>query len=204
LDYKTSTNRGTGATGTNGKAHLHAKPGAQEVKELDHNGILHADHTIPGHFSVDQFVSSTHGHLLHSCGKESEEAKYSSGTIFVVEVSGMVFCHLQVSLNAAKTLTGKHLIERDAQTGGVDVCSYQGDNGVFWSLEFQKDLEICGQTIKFSGVGTHHQKDVAEYAIWTITECACTMILHTIIHFGTWLWTMPPISGQNNMLPQSA
>jgi len=93
-----------------------------------------------------------------------------------------VFCHLQVSLNATETLTGKHLIEREAQNGGVDVCSYRGDNGVFQLLEFQKDLEIRGQTIKFSGVGAHHQNGVAERAIRTITECARTMILHTIIH----------------------
>jgi len=52
----------------------------------------------------------------------------------------MVFCHLQVSLNTAETLVGKHLIEREAQNSGVDVRSYQGDNGVFQSLEFQKDL----------------------------------------------------------------
>jgi len=95
----------------------------------------------------------------------------------------MVFCHLQVSLNTAETLVGKHLIEREAQNSGVDVRSYRGDNGVFRSLEFQKDLEIHGQTIKFSGVGAHHQNGMAEHAIWTITECAHTMILHAIIHW---------------------
>jgi len=121
--------------------------------------------------------------LLHTRGKEAEEAKYSGGTIFIDEASGMVFCHLQVSLNATETLTGKHLIEREAQNGGVDVHSYQGDNGVFRLLEFQKDLEIRGQTIKFSGVGAHHQNGMAERAIRTITECACTMILHAIIHW---------------------
>jgi len=45
-------------------------------------------------------------------------------TIFVDEASRMVFCHLQVSLNVAKIPMGKHLIEREAQNGGVDVHSY--------------------------------------------------------------------------------
>jgi len=138
---------------------------------------------MPGHFSIDQFVSSTCGHLLHTRGKKSEEEKYSGRTIYVDEASGMVFCQLQVSLNAAETLRGKHLVEHEAQNGGVDIRSYQGNNGVFWSSEFQKDLEICGQTIKFSGVGAHHQNGVAEQAIWTITKCAHTMILHAIIHW---------------------
>ena len=74
------------------------------MKELDRDGILRAEHTMPGHFSVDQFVSSTRGRLLHTRGKESKEEKYSGGTIYVDEASGMVFCQLQVSLNAAETL----------------------------------------------------------------------------------------------------
>jgi len=74
-------------------------------------------------------------------------------------------------------------MEREALNCGVEVRTYHGDNGVFRSCEFLDDLEIHGQNIKFSGVGTHHQNGVAKWAIWTITECARTMILHAIIHW---------------------
>jgi len=129
---------------------------------------------------MDQFVSSTKGRLLHTRGKESASECYTGGTIYVDEASSMVFCVPQVSLTAAKTLHGKHLVEREALNCGVEVQTYHGDNGVFWSHKFLNDLEVHDQTIKFSGVGAHHQNGVAEHAICTITECAHTMILHAI------------------------
>jgi len=88
-----------------GKAHLRTKPGAVEVKEIACDGILWAKHTTPGHFSVDQFVSSTKGRLLHTHGKEKEDEHYTGGTLYVDEASSMVFCILQGSLNAAEMLT---------------------------------------------------------------------------------------------------
>jgi hypothetical protein len=47
----------------------------------------------------------------------------------------------QVSLGAAETIRrGKHLFERDAGTCGVTIRNYRGDNGVYKSDEFIKDL----------------------------------------------------------------
>jgi len=111
------------------KAHLHSKPGAVEVKEIAHDGILWAEHTTPSHFSADQFISSTKGHLLH--GKEKEDKCYTGSTLYVDEASSMVFCILQVSLNVAEMLHGKHLVKREALNCGVEVRTYHGDNDVF-------------------------------------------------------------------------
>ena len=49
---------------------------------------------------------------------------------------------LQVSLDEAKMLCGKHLVEREAMNCGVNVSMYRGDNGVFWSKVFVTDLEV--------------------------------------------------------------
>ncbi len=68
----------------------------------------------------------------------------------------------QVSLNAAVTIRGKHDFEQEAWSYGHDILEYQGDNGVYKSKEFQKDLLILGQKMEFSGVGAHHQNGVAE------------------------------------------
>jgi len=148
-----------------GKAHLCPTAGNTVVKDLNREGVLKSEHTTPGHFSIDQFVSKVHGRLLHTYGKEEDNAKYSGGMIYVDEASGMVFVQRQVSLDEAKMLCGKHLVEREAMNCGVNVCTYHGDNGVFWSKGFVTDLEVQGQVIQYSGVGAHHQNGVAERAI---------------------------------------
>jgi hypothetical protein len=48
---------------------------------------------------------------------------------------------------------------------------------------FLKDLSDRKQTIKFSGVGAHHQNGIAERAIRTVSESARAMILHAAIHW---------------------
>jgi hypothetical protein len=51
---------------------------------------------------------------------------------------------------------GKHLFEREAGTCGITIRNYHGDNGVYRSKDFTKDLADRTQTIQFSGVGAHH------------------------------------------------
>jgi hypothetical protein len=65
----------------------------------------------------------------------------------------------------------------------VSIQNYRGDNGVFKSDEFTKDLNHQNQTICFSAVGAHHQNGIAERAIRTISESARAMILHAAIHW---------------------
>ena len=166
-----------------GKAHLRPTPGNAVTKDLARDGVLKSEHTTPGHFSIDQFVSKARGRLLHTYGKEDDSAKYTGGTIYVDEASSMVFVQLQVSLDEAETLRGKHLVEREALNCGIHVRTYRGDNGIFRSKGFLRDLEARGQTIKYSGVGAHHQNGVAERAIRTISECARTMLLHAMVHW---------------------
>jgi hypothetical protein len=74
----------------------------------------------------------------------------------------------------------------------VNVEHYQGDNGVFKTNEFKKDLLMHGQTIDYAGVGAHHQLGVAERVIQIILESARAMLLHAAIHwpneFSVELW----------------
>ena len=83
--------------------------------------------------STDQFVSSVRGRLPHTQGREREKEKYCGGTVYVDEASGLIFSSNHVSLNTTETLRGKARFERFAQTCGVNIVSYQGDNGVFKS-----------------------------------------------------------------------
>ena len=133
--------------------------------------------------STDQFVSSVRGRLPHTQGREKEKEQYSGGTIYVDEASGLIFSSNQVSLNANETLRGKARFERFAQTCGVDIVSYRGDNGVFKSKMYQDDLQRKKQSIRFSGVGAHHQNGVAERSIRTVSESARSMLIHAAIHW---------------------
>jgi hypothetical protein len=40
--------------------------------------------------------------------------------------------------------------------------SYDGDNGIFKSKEFNQFLRSLDQTINLSGINSHHQNGVAE------------------------------------------
>ena len=167
-----------------GKMHLRATEATTEKKVAAKDGSLKANHLKPGDMvSTDQYVSKELGRLPHTRGKESLKERYVGGTIYVDEASGFVFAQHQVSLNAMETIRGKHLFEREAGTCGVQIRNYRGDNGVYKSTEFVKDLNQRNQTIRYCGVGAHHSNGIAERAIRTISESARSMILHAAIHW---------------------
>ena len=163
--------------------HLQPTEAITEKKVIEKDGALKAQHLHPSDMvSTDQYVSKQTRHLPHTCGKENESEHFVGGTIYINEAGGLVFMQHQVSLGAAEMIQGKHLFEREAETCGVSICNYHGDNGIFKVAEFVKDLNDRGQTIKYSGVGAHHQNGVAEHVICTIFESTRAMLLHATIH----------------------
>lgn len=145
--------------------------------------------------SVDQYESSVRGRLATTRGRESFGHKYAGGTIFCDHDSGFIHCSHQVSLRATETVVSKRAFERAANSCGVKVQKYHGDNGVFKSKEFTDSLTKNPepeQEFKFSGVGAHHQNGVAERNICTVTEKARTMMQHAYMHwpdkFQVQLW----------------
>jgi hypothetical protein len=116
--------------------------------------------------------------------RESFGHKYAGGTIFCDHASGYIQCFHQVSFRTAdSTLVSKRAFERSAKSCAVKIKSYHGDNGVFKAKDFMDSLMQSDQELQFSGVGAHHQNGVAERAIRTVTEKACTMMQHSFIHW---------------------
>ncbi|MGH3054777.1 MAG: hypothetical protein ACRDL7_07350, partial [Gaiellaceae bacterium] len=70
-----------------------------------------------------------------------------------------------------------------AASHGVHIQNYRGDNGVFTSRDFRRQLELQHQGLTLSGVGAHHQNGVAERAIKTVTTHARIMMLHAALRW---------------------
>lgn len=178
-----------------------------------HDGNLIKNNLRPGGcISTDQFVSSLPGRLPTSFGKEQAHEMFSGGTVFVDDATGYFHVENQVSLSAAETIRAKHRFERTAIQGGVQILGYRGDNGIYRSRDFTNDLLRLGQSIKFSGVGAHHQNGIAERAIQTISASARSMLIHAMIHwpgevslhlwpfaveYAVYLWNLTPQMSSN-------
>ena len=144
------------------------------------SGILRQSALQPGDcISIDQYEVSVPGRTVTS--GNSSSPKYVGGTLFVDHMSGKIFTHHQLSLRANDTLMGKRILEREACQLGIKVSSFLSDNGVFRSAEFRRDLDCKNQSIRFSGVGAHHQNGIAERAIKTICYLARTMLIHSAL-----------------------
>ena len=69
----------------------------------------------------------------------------------------------QLSTTAAETLMSKHNFELFADTFGVTIKEYVGDNNPFHSKDWKDDCLHQSQTVTLSGVGAHHQNLAKQY-----------------------------------------
>ena len=146
--------------------------------------LLKTNHLRPGDcVSLDQYQSSIPGRLEHTYGKEMKDERYTGGTNFVDHASSLMYLKHQVSLRVGKTLKAKYAFEQMARDFSVSIKKYHADNMPFGNGDFVRSVEDSGQSIKFSGVGAHHQNGVAERAIQTMSSWARTMLLHATIHW---------------------
>ena len=168
-----------------GKQRRKPSPGKRSHVVRDRDGILKKDNLFPGQrVSVDHFVCSTRGRLLHTYGKEDPRLQFVGGAIFVDHASGYIFVAPQVNLNTHETLKAKDSFERHCRDFGVIVAEYLSDNGsVFTSKSYVEHLEKFQQVSRFAGVGAHHMNGIAERSIQTVMSVARTMLLHQAIHW---------------------
>ena len=155
----------------------------ERVREDRDGGLKKEILRVGSKVATDQFVSSVKGHRFDTKGKEPDGQRFTGGTIFVDISSGYMEVHPQVSLRAQDTIIRKQRFERNLNNVGHSVQMYLGDNGEYRSKEFMNDLKDRGQTVEFCGVGAHHQNDVAEQAIRTVSEAARNMMIHAAIHW---------------------
>ena len=179
--------------------------GGQPVELLS---SLKAGHTNPGDcFSCDHYISPTPGRVVSHSGHSSTRHGFMGGTIWVDHASQWIFHSPQHSLNAADTIRGKLLLEREAADVGVTIKAIHTDNGVFNSALFRSHCKDRNQGLRFSGVGAHHQNGVAENAIRTISNMARANLIHASIRWpersliDLWPFAMSYAIWVHNRLP---
>eukprot|EP00804_Cyclotella_cryptica_P004979 CCRYP_014091-RB/>CCRYP_014091-RB protein AED:0.37 eAED:0.31 QI:0/0/0/1/1/1/2/0/446 len=134
---------------------------------------LKEGHVQPGDcVSCDHFTSPVPGWIISSSGHSSSTNGYTCSTIYVDHCSTFICINHQLTTSASDTIRGKLLLELEAADVGVSIKGYHTDNGVFSSSEFRSHCSGLGQSLRFSGVGAHHQNGVAERVIQTITNMA--------------------------------
>jgi hypothetical protein len=126
------------------------------------NPIVKDDIVNPGDLiHMDQAVSSLPGRWLTASGKPSKK-KCTTISIFVDSVSNKIFAEFQSGATAAETLHSKKIVEQQAFHENVKFKKFCADTGIYKSKEFHANIEDCGQTITFCGVGAHHQNGLSE------------------------------------------
>ena len=140
-----------------------------------HNAIDKND-LVPGEcVSVDQFESRLPG---RPCQNRKTKNTVKFVTLFIDHCSRFVFGHFQDSTSAKDTLEAKAGFERSARTFGVSIDGYQADNGTFIAKDFVSAVNKEAQSIKYCGVGAHHQNGIIERAIGYIMSSARTNLIH--------------------------
>ena len=61
------------------------------------------------------------------------------------------------------------------------VYAYRADNRRFSEPLFKEAFQNCGHHIRYSGVGSHHKKEIVERRIKSLTLGSGTLLLHTTI-----------------------
>eukprot|EP00804_Cyclotella_cryptica_P012739 CCRYP_019202-RA/>CCRYP_019202-RA protein AED:0.43 eAED:0.27 QI:0/0/0/1/0/0.5/2/0/558 len=164
--------------------------------------LLKENHVQPGDcVSCDHFISPVPGRVISSSGHSSSTNGYTCGTIYVDHCSTFIFINHQLTTSASDTI--------HAADVGVAIKGYHTDNGVFSSAAFRSHCDELGQSLRFSGVGAHHQNGVAERAIQTVTNMARANMLHATLHWpdrsfiDLWPLAMNYAVWVYNKLPQS-
>jgi len=140
------------------------------------------DLTVGQTVSLDQYVSSTPGHMPHTNWREPTAMQLKL-KLFLDHCTKFMFVFSQVSLGAGETPVTKQTFESILKSFGFAVSNYHDDNGVFKTQAFMDDCNRKQQQITFSSTGAHHQNGVAEHSIQTVVSWARTLLLHAAIHW---------------------
>ena len=90
----------------------------------------------------------------------------------------LVYVYLMISTGQEEKLVVKLAFECRSAIFGVRIKRCYAYNGWFSQQPFQEVVEEPNQTIKFCGIGFHHQNSITKWKIQTLILGARTALLH--------------------------
>ena len=158
---------------------MFAKAKRKRWRDRPRNSYEKIECTNPGEcVSVDQMVSPTPGLVAQMTGNLTIK-RYRYATVYVDQATRLGYVHLQKTADVEETLEGKRAFESYARQRGVNVKSYQADNGIFRANKWVRDCQMKGQRLTFTGVNAHHQNGMAERRIGILQELTRAMLIHS-------------------------
>jgi hypothetical protein len=99
-------------------------------------------------------------------------------TTFVDHIRNYIYVRLVKDITTMETLLTKLAFEKLCAKTDCSVKHYQADNGQFSENEFLATCNNFNQTIKFCGVGAHHQNRIVKNRNKQLTQTARVLLLH--------------------------
>ena len=109
---------------------------------------------------------------------------FGGGTIFYDAATSYMSLHHQLGFTSNETVCSVLTFEREAEVVNVTVKGYNTDNGIYTAKELTVKLQESNQTIRMSGVGSHHQNGAAETAIKNISHRARIFMFHAALRWS--------------------
>jgi len=142
---------------------------------------LDVSHLEPGDcISCNQLESSAPGLIPIYRGTPST-SKYHAGSLFVDHASRYLYFTPHISTGVQEALQAKHTFEFVASQHHRFVKCYHADNGIFTSKDFHTHCVHQKQHLTFCGINAHHQNGIAERHMCSVTDRACSMLIHAMI-----------------------
>ena len=138
---------------------------------------------------MDQMVSAQPGFIPKMAGFLMNLCIWGA-MIFVDHLLDYAYVALMRDLTLDETHLAKSSFERHSDDGGVNINSYQADNGWFADVGFQQAIKETNQTLTFCAVGAHHQNGIVKRQIKELTLISCTLFLHAKCHWPKYVTTM--------------
>ena len=127
--------------------------------------------------SMDQLISAQPG-LIPQFGGHLTRDRIWAANVAVDHFTNVIKVCLMKTTSQAETLDAKLATEKFFKDHGHNIERWHADNGRYAEVDFKQAVKDLEQSIKYCGVGAHHQNGIAEAAIKRLTLRARTLLLH--------------------------
>ena len=139
--------------------------------------------------SMDQLISTQPGLIPQFWGHLTRDRIWAAN-VAVDHFTNVIKVALMKTTSQAETLDAKLATEKFFKDHGYDIERWHADNGRYAEVDFRDAVKEQDQSIKYCGVGAHHQNGIVEAAIKRLTLRARTLLLHAKRYWPEAITTM--------------